>query len=395
MSEPPRSEARTHAPSMILLVDDQAMVGELVRRMLAPEADLVLHYCNDPHTAVDLAIDIRPTVILQDLVMPGMDGLEMVRRFRATPETANVPVVVLSSKEDPAIKSDAFAAGANDYLVKLPDRVELLARLRYHSNAYTTHLQRDEAMRALRMSQHQLLHANTAIMETNQKLNQFVGMAAHDLRNPLTVLIGFAKFLMMDPAAVNFTERQSRFITSISSNAEFMLRLVNNLLDVSMIEAGEISLESRPTNLVALIESNIAINRILAEDKAIKFVFLPPKGLPLINLDPDKIEQVLNNLLSNAAKFSESDSTVRIALAPAGSSSIHLSVTDEGPGIPEDEIDKLFKPFSRTSVKATKGEKSTGLGLLIAKQVVAAHGGTIEVESEVGRGTTFIVTLPV
>jgi signal transduction histidine kinase len=388
------TDTMNNAPSMVLLIDDQAMVGELVRRMLAPETDLELHYCNDPHVAVQLAIAIKPSVILQDLVMPGVDGLDMVRAFRATPETRHIPIVVLSSKEDPAVKSEAFSAGANDYLVKLPDRIELLARLRYHSDAYITHLQRDEAMRALRSSQHQLLEANTALTETNQKLNQFVGMAAHDLRNPLTVMIGFAKFLTMDPAAVNFTERQARFIASIGSNAEFMLRLVNNLLDVSKIEAGEISLERRPTDLVPLIEQNVSINRILTENKDITFEFNPPRGLPPAFVDPDKIEQVLNNLLSNAAKFSAQGSVVTVAVAPAGKT-VEIRVTDQGPGIPPQELDKLFKPFSRTSVKATSGERSTGLGLLIAKQVVDAHGGTIRVESVVGKGTTFVVALPV
>ncbi|MEO5510094.1 MAG: hybrid sensor histidine kinase/response regulator [Longimicrobiales bacterium] len=383
-----------NVPAMVLLIDDQPMVGELVRRMLAPEVDLELHYCSDPNDAIQLALAIKPSVILQDLVMPGVDGLDMVRAFRASSDTSHIPIIVLSSKEDPAVKSEAFAAGANDYLVKLPDRVELLARLRYHSDAYLTHLQRDDAMRALRSSQHQLLGANTALAETNQKLNQFVGMAAHDLRNPLTVMIGFAKFLMMDPQAVNFSDRQARFIASMGSNAEFMLRLVNNLLDVSKIEAGEISLERQPTDLVQLIEQNVAVNRILTEDKNITFEFSAPREVPPAYVDPDKIEQVLNNLLSNAAKFSAPHTTVVVTIAPLGRT-IEVCVTDQGPGIPADELDKLFKPFSRTSVKPTSGEKSTGLGLLIAKQVVDAHGGTIRVESVVGTGTSFVVTLPV
>lgn len=121
---------------MVLLVDDQPLVGEAIRRMLAGERELSLHYASDPHTALADAADIRPTVILQDLVMPQADGLDIVRRFRAMPATAHTPIIVLSSKEDPQVKSDAFAAGANDYLVKLPDRRELIARLRYHSSAY-------------------------------------------------------------------------------------------------------------------------------------------------------------------------------------------------------------------------------------------------------------------
>jgi signal transduction histidine kinase len=381
------------APSMVLLIDDQAMVGELIRRMIAPEPDLELHYVSDPNAALQVAEAIRPSVILQDLVMPGLDGLDMVRRFRDNPATTHIPIVVLSSKEDAGVKSEAFAAGANDYLVKLPERIELLARLRYHSDAYITHLQRDEIMRALRESQHQLLQANTALVETNQKLNQFVGMAAHDLRNPLTVVIGFAKFLLMDQHNASFSERHRRFIASISENAEFMLRLVNDLLDVSKIEAGEISLDRRPTDLAALVESNVSLNQILAEEKDIAITLDAPKDLPRVNIDKDKIEQVLNNLISNALKFSEPGTTITVSLATRGEQFIELRVADQGPGIPPSEIGLLFKPFSRTSVKPTKGEKSTGLGLLIAKQVIDAHGGMIQVESEPGRGTTFIITL--
>lgn len=146
--------------SMVLLVDDQMMVCEAVRRALAGEPDIDFHYCTDPFTAIRIAEEIRPTVILQDLVMPGIDGMELVRQYRETSFTHAVPVIVLSTKDDPAIKSDAFKAGANDYLVKLPDRVELIARIRYHSRAYLDHVQRDAAYAALRESQRQLMNAN-------------------------------------------------------------------------------------------------------------------------------------------------------------------------------------------------------------------------------------------
>lgn len=382
-----------HEPVMVLLVDDQAMVGEAVRRMLVSEKDLDLHYCSDPFAAIRDAGAIRPTVILQDLVMPQADGLDIVRRFRAMPETAAVPIVVLSSKEDAEVKSQAFAAGANDYLVKLPDRLELIARLRYHSNAYLAHRQRDEAMRALRESQQKLLQTNTVLLEVNQKLNAFVGMAAHDLRNPLSVILGFATFLLRD-AETPPTARQKRFLTSIRASAEFMLRLVNNLLDVSKIEAGDLHLETRRTDLAALVDENVALNSLLAEGSEVTIELEVEPGLPPLLLDPDRIEQVLNNLLSNAVKFSPSGSAVRVLLRRDGGM-VLLSVQDHGPGIPADEVVKLFKPFGRTSVKAVRGEKSTGLGLLIAKQVVDGHGGTIRVESTEGRGSTFLVSLPI
>lgn len=146
--------------AMVLLVDDQVMIGEAVRRALAGQPDMDLHYCANPEEAVATAKGVKPTVILQDLVMPGVEGLELVRRYRADPATSLIPIIVLSTKDEPAIKSEAFRAGANDYLVKLPDRIELIARIRYHSKAYLNQLQRDDAYRALRESQRQLMQSN-------------------------------------------------------------------------------------------------------------------------------------------------------------------------------------------------------------------------------------------
>ncbi|MEX3775754.1 diguanylate cyclase [Pseudomonas sp. MYb118] len=149
--------------AMVLLVDDQAMIGEAVRRGLSNEENIDFHFCADPHQAIAQAVRIKPTVILQDLVMPGLDGLSLVREYRNHPATKDIPIIVLSTKEDPLVKSAAFAAGANDYLVKLPDNIELVARIRYHSRSYLTLLQRDAAYRALRVSQQQLLDTNLVL----------------------------------------------------------------------------------------------------------------------------------------------------------------------------------------------------------------------------------------
>lgn len=137
----------------VLLVDDQPIIGEAVRRMIAGEADIVFHYCKDATKAVETATAIQPTVILQDLVMPEIDGLTLVKTFRDTDATRETPLIVLSTKEEPKTKADAFALGANDYIVKLPDRLELLARIRYHSKGYIALLQRNEAYQALLASQ--------------------------------------------------------------------------------------------------------------------------------------------------------------------------------------------------------------------------------------------------
>lgn len=136
----------------VLLVDDQAMIGEAVRRIFATEPDIDFHYCQDPTQAIKIANQIFPTVILQDLVMPEIEGLTLVRYFRANPTTREVPLIVLSSKEDPIVKADAFALGANDYMVKLPDKLEVLARIRYHSKGYINLLERNEAFKQLKIA---------------------------------------------------------------------------------------------------------------------------------------------------------------------------------------------------------------------------------------------------
>lgn len=150
----------------VLLIDDQPMIGEAVRRMLAGEQDIDFYHCADPSQAIKMAQEIAPTVILQDLVMPEIDGLLLARYFRANAATRDIPLIVLSSKEDPVIKAEAFALGANDYMVKLPDRLEVLARIRYHSRGYIIFLERNEAYQALLESQKQLEIRNRFIRET-------------------------------------------------------------------------------------------------------------------------------------------------------------------------------------------------------------------------------------
>jgi sigma-B regulation protein RsbU (phosphoserine phosphatase) len=143
-------------PVTVLMVDDQAMVGEAVRRMLADQPEIKFHFCADPTKAMQMAAEVHPTVILQDLVMPEVDGLQLVKFFRANAATRDVPMIVLSSREEPETKYKAFQLGANDYMVKLPDKLEVVARIRYHSQAYITRCERNAAFEALRASQEAL-----------------------------------------------------------------------------------------------------------------------------------------------------------------------------------------------------------------------------------------------
>src|SRR5580692_4566202 len=158
--------------SMVLLVDDQAMVAEALRRVLSDKPEIDLHYCSDPIEAIKTANKIKPTVILQDWFMPSIDGRDLLHLFRSNPSTMETPIIVLSTEESPDIKSQAFEAGANDYLVKLPDKSELLARIQYHSKACLNRIQRDEAFRTLRESQQNLSESNVVLISLNRRLEE-------------------------------------------------------------------------------------------------------------------------------------------------------------------------------------------------------------------------------
>jgi signal transduction histidine kinase len=201
-----------------------------------------------------------------------------------------------------------------------------------------------------------------------------------------------AKFLLRQ-AASRLDEEHVEFLTIIQAYSGFMLQMVDDLLDVSAIEAGELKLDPKPVDLVALVQRNVALNRILAESKQIRLSFHHAGQYGSVVLDEGKVEQVLNNLISNAVKFSHPGSSVEVSVVQRAGSVV-VSVKDEGQGIPPDELDKLFHWFGRTSVRSTEGERSTGLGLAIAQRIVMEHQGEIWVESEVGVGSTFHFSLP-
>lgn len=240
--------------------------------------------------------------------------------------------------------------------------------------------------------QRELAKKNHQLEILNEQKNQLLGMAAHDLRNPLGVIMSYAKFLQ-HMTGDRLQEKELQFVLQIEKSSQFMLRLLEDLLDVSQIESGKLNLKSEPVDFKRLIENNVKLNSELARQKNIAIALhLPATPMQLL-ADPNKLEQVLNNLISNALKYSHPDTQVSVTVICEGGMLL-TRVRDQGQGIPEAELEKLFKPFSKTSVKSTAGEKSTGLGLVITKKIVEGHGGQVFVESRVGEGSSFGFSLP-
>jgi len=217
----------THHRITVLLVDDQPMIGEAVRRMLADQEDIDFHYCQDATRAIRMAGQISPTVILQDLVMPEIDGLTLVRYFRANADTREVPLIVLSSKEDPTIKAESFSLGANDYMVKLPDKLEVLARIRYHSKGYINLLERNEAFNKLHQSQKDLEKRNIFIRQT---FGRFLSddIVETLLDNPEGLKLGGEK------RRITIMMTDLRGFTALGERlpAESVVKIINNYLAV-------------------------------------------------------------------------------------------------------------------------------------------------------------------
>jgi signal transduction histidine kinase len=241
-------------------------------------------------------------------------------------------------------------------------------------------------------AQREVIKRNIELERLNEVKNQLIGVAAHDLRNPLQVIEGYSQILL-DKHFGELTPEQHKFISVIRKNSDFMLNLITDLLYISKMEAGKLQLELKETDLIDLLERNVELNRLMAGRKQIDIIFTPREDLPLLVIDAPKIEQVLNNLISNGIKFSYPGTTVEV-LASRREKEVVVSVRDEGQGIPVNEIDRLFIPFENLSVKSTGGEQSTGLGLAIVKRIVEGHGGRIWVQSETGTGSTFSFSLP-
>lgn len=235
----------------------------------------------------------------------------------------------------------------------------------------------------------------TAILEeSNQLKNRMLGMAAHDLRNPLSGIIGLTSLILEELTEGNqINPNQEQILQEIQNSSEYMLNIVEDMLDVSAIEAGSVKLKKESVNLIQFLDRIISLNRIEAGKKDIELQFDVAENETIeVEIDPVKMQQVFNNLLSNAIKYSERNTTTVISISWS-KENIQVHVTDRGLGIPEDEMDQLFVPFSKISSETTSGEKSTGLGLAIIKKIVEAHGGNIYVSSTIGEGSRFTVSL--
>ena len=238
----------------------------------------------------------------------------------------------------------------------------------------------------------QLAKTNAELRWLNEQKNQLLGMAAHDLRNPLAAVLGYAHFVSID--AEQLSPEHRRMLGRIQANVQTMLSIVEDVVDFSAIESGTVRLDLKEFALPDLVAEVVEINGPIAARKDISIASILDSDVPVLVADKRKLSQVVSNLVTNAIKFSHSGSSLTIAAGPDPEGGLWISVSDHGLGMSPQQTARLFEPFASVGVQGTAGEKSTGLGLAIVRRIVEAHHGRVTVESVPGVGTTFTVVLP-
>ncbi|MGI0488062.1 ATP-binding protein [Pantanalinema rosaneae CENA516] len=426
VSSPP-APAKSAYPVTVLLIDDQIIISEAVRRILAAETDIAFHYCSDPTQAIQQAMTLNPSVILQDLVMPDIDGLMLLRWFRNNPVTQDVPMIVLSTKDDPNLKAEAFAQGANDYLIKLPDPIELIARIRYHSQAYNNLKALTTATKAAQQ-QAQTLERTLQELQTTQAqliqaekmstIGQMVAGVAHEINNPVNFIYGNLKHVdecveglmelvqiyqqeYPEPTAVIaekvdeidlefITDDLPKMLASMRIGADRIRDIVLSLRNFSRLDEAE----KKKVNIHEGIDSTLLIlnHRIKQHIEIIKRY----ESLPPVECYPAQLNQVFMNILNNAidALMEMPDTTARcikLHTELVGDDRVRIRIQDNGTGMPPEVQSQLFTPFFTTKPI----NQGTGLGLPICYQIMQKHQGTIMVSSEPGSGSEFCLELPI
>ena len=308
-------------------------------------------------------------------MMPGMDGYEVCQRLKKDPRLTNIPVIFITAKGEVADETKGFEIGAVDYIIKPFSPSIVMARVK-------THL-------ALKRQRDELAKMTFDLTELNGMKDKLLAVCSHDLRSPLNGILGFTD-LLLEKEYLEPEDREG--LTHIKASGNVLLGLINDILDLSKVRAQQTELEMEPVSLGHVIRTGIASLKHLAVRKKQNLHFSDPSKDAVILGNGNALGRVFSNLLSNAIKFTPEHGTIRVDLEPAQKDKVRVKITDTGIGIAQDEIPHLFDPYTQTSQSGTAGERGTGLGMSIVKEILETHGVPIGVESEAGKGTCFTLT---
>ena len=364
----------------------------------------------DGDEALRSARERTPDVVISDIVMPNRDGYELCRALKDDRATVHVPVILVTSLGEPLDVVRALAAGADNFVTKPYDEAQLLRRVNRtvdrkgspnsHVNVagkvFDISANREQildvfvsALEDMSVRNAELEASRKQLTEATSRRDEVLHVVSHELRGPLGVLVMAADVFGMDAKSGAPPAKQQSFADRVVRQAQRMLAIVDDLLDISRIEAGELRVEPARADLVKVLRE--AIDRITPSLQRHTIEVRAPASLDA-DIDVDRIEQVIANFLTNAIKYSPAGGVITVAVEKGLTTAV-VNVSDHGIGVTPEAIPRLFERYFRApgSEKAAKG---IGLGLYVTKRLVEAHGGTVRVASETGKGSTFTFELP-
>lgn len=369
---------------LVLIIDDNPVNLDLLGTLLRG-AGCVTRAAISGKRALDVARLAPPDLMMLDISMPEMDGYETCRRFKSDPDLADIPVIFISALDDPLDKVKAFQAGGADYVTKPFQAEEVLARVKHQVTL--SRLQKE-----LRERNRTLEEANLRLREAERMRAGFTAMLVHDLRSPLTS-IGLALDLYRDDGAI-----PGKSLEVCEQSLSKLLGLVQDLLEVFRGDSTELPLQLEPTDPFAFMQAVKDHFHAQAEHKGIDFQMSLGELPAEIRIDPPRLERVFSNLLGNALKFTPPGGRITLSAgieADTGAARrwLRVDVADTGRGIPAELLPFVFEPYYQTTDEDRS--QGVGLGLAIVKRIILAHRGKVEAQSREGRGTTFILRLPI
>ena len=359
----------------LLIVDDEPDNLRILSSLLRNEHQVIV--AKSGRQALTLAREVQPDLILLDVVMPEMTGFEVIEKLKRDPATIDIPVIFITGLQSSKDETLGFELGAVDYIHKPFNPAIVKARVASQLKIIQQKLE--------------LKNLSRELQKASEAKGMFLANMSHEIRTPLTTIIGYTESLL----ANELPELElPNALGIINNSSKHLLSLVNDILDFSKIEAGELSIEILPTDIIQLFDQVNVMCQELAKTKGLTINWLLEGCLPShIETDPTRLKQILINLLSNAIKFTE-QGTITIRLA-ASETMMSIAIIDQGIGIAEDKINKLFTSFSQVDNSTSRQYGGTGLGLSISQNLAHNLGGHIEVTSELEIGSTFTLSLPI